>query len=113
MKKKIAFVVVSFVSIAVLLGGCTNKYDKEIDKVISLETAKIKNAKKDIDSVERENTCVKVFRDGDLIELEYKIRKDFTKNTFYKKLDNSYEWITSNEASLKNNETPVYKENCD
>jgi len=110
MKRVVALV---FVSIVALLSGCTNKYDKEIDKVINLETAEIKNAKKDIEKVERKNTCVKVFRDGDLFQLEYKIRKDYTKKTFYKKIGNSYKWITVNEADLKDSEEPVYTENCE
>lgn len=110
MKRVIALV---FVSIVALLSGCTNKYDKEIDKVINLETAEIKNAKKDIEKVERKNTCVKVFRDGDLFQLEYQIRKGDSIKSYYKKVKGSYEWVTYSVAGFKANEEPVYIENCD
>ncbi|MBJ8031250.1 cystatin-like fold lipoprotein [Bacillus cereus group sp. N21] len=113
MRKRVTVAIAAFISTVTFLSGCTNKYDKEIDKVISLETAEIKDAKKDIDKVERKNTCVKVFRDGELFQLEYKIRKDHTKKTFYKKVGENYEWVTINQANLKDDEKPVYKENCD
>ncbi|KXY54392.1 hypothetical protein COK09_26235 [Bacillus cereus] len=113
MKKNVALAIAIFVSAVTLLSGCTNKYDKEIDKVISLETAEIKDAKKDIKRVERKKTCSKVFRDGDLIQIEYQIRKGDSIKSYYKKVKGSYEWVTYSVAGFKDNEEPMYIENCD
>ncbi|MED1303719.1 cystatin-like fold lipoprotein [Bacillus pacificus] len=113
MRKNVVLAIVMFVSAATLFSGCTNKYDKEIDKVISLETVEIKDAKKDIKKVERKNTCTKVFRDGGLIQIEYQIRKGDSIKSYYKKVKGNYEWVTYSGAGFKDNEEPVYTENCD
>lgn len=112
MRRVIGVMVISAVA---LMSGCGNTYDDEIDKVISLENVEMKDAKKDIDKVERSKTCTKVYRDGKLIELEYGIRKNGNATRYYKKTKDEYKWISTMEAKnmLKQDENPVYQENCE
>ncbi|CAI8815819.1 DUF4467 domain-containing protein [Bacillus pseudomycoides] len=112
MKRIIAILSVGAVA---LMSGCTNTHDSEIEKVLSLETAEIKDAKKDIDKVERSKTCTKVYQDGKIIEIAYKIRKDHTKETFYIKSGETYKWLPyyATKEKLKTDERPVYEENCE
>ncbi|QWH75356.1 cystatin-like fold lipoprotein (plasmid) [Bacillus mycoides] len=110
MRRVIGCMVISAVA---LMSGCSNTYDKEIDQVISLETVDIKDAKKDIDQVERDKTCVKVYEDGRLIELNYKIRKSSSARAYYKRIKGEYKSVVDSEAKATVNleEKPVYQEN--
>ncbi|HDT6579462.1 TPA: cystatin-like fold lipoprotein [Bacillus cereus] len=113
MRKLICIAVIGTVT---LISGCTNTYDKEIDQVIRLETIDIKNAKKDIDKVERNKTCVKVYENGKLIELNYAIRKSSNIRSYYKNIKGTYKRIVDSEARATVNleEKPVYQEdNCE
>ncbi|QWI47283.1 cystatin-like fold lipoprotein [Bacillus mycoides] len=110
MRRVIGCMVISAVA---LMSGCSNTYDKEIDQVISLENVEIKDAKKDIDKVERDKTCVKVYEDGRLIEINYGIRKSDSKRAYYKNIRGQYKWVVDSEAKATVNleEKPVYQEN--
>ncbi|EJR25245.1 MULTISPECIES: cystatin-like fold lipoprotein [Bacillus cereus group] len=112
MKRKM---IIFSLGISILLGGCSNTYDAAIDKVLSLETANIKDAKRDIDKVERDKTCTKVYQDGKIIEIAYKIRKDHTAEWYYTKSGDSYKRALDSEVKKKLTpyEKPVYEENCE
>ncbi|MGA4466524.1 hypothetical protein ACPA2L_28530 [Bacillus bombysepticus] len=101
--------------ICVLMSGCSNTYDKAIDKVLSLETADIKDAKRDIEKVERDKTCTKVYQDGKIIEIAYKIRNNYTAEQYYLKKGDSYKRALDSEIKKKLTpyEKPVYEENCE
>ncbi|OUB50548.1 MULTISPECIES: cystatin-like fold lipoprotein [Bacillus cereus group] len=101
------------ISAVALMSGCSNTYDKEIDKIISLESVKIKDAKKDIDKVERDKTCIKVYEDGRLIELNYKIRKGDSVSAYYKNIKGNYKWVVDSvaKATVNLEGKPVYQEN--
>lgn len=102
--------------IMVLLSGCGNSYEKAIDQVIDLETVRIKDSKRDIEKVEREKACVKVYEDGRLIELRYWIRKGDTITSYYKNNKGNYKWVVDSEAhrAVDLTEKPVYIEyNCE
>ncbi|MEH7217029.1 cystatin-like fold lipoprotein [Bacillus toyonensis] len=113
MRRSIGILMIGMV---ILVSGCENTYDKAIDKIISLETVKIKDAKKNIDKVEREKTCVKVYEDGKLIELRYWIRKEDSITSYYKNIKGNYKWVVDSEAqqTVNSAEKPVYREdNCE
>lgn len=101
--------------ISIFIGGCSNTYDKAIDKVLSLETADIKDAKRDIEKVERDKTCTKVYQDGKIIEIAYKIRKDHTLEKYYIQSGDTYKWLPyyATKGKLSPGEKPVYEENCE
>lgn len=108
---------IAVVGAVTLISGCTNTYDKEIDQVIRLENVQIKDAKKDIDKVERDKTCVKVYEDGKLIEINYQLRKGYSARSYYKNIKGQYKWVVDSTARETVNleiEKPVYKEdNCE
>ncbi|MEI4615979.1 cystatin-like fold lipoprotein [Bacillus cereus] len=111
MRKLICIAVIGTVT---LISGCTNTYDKEIDQVIRLENVLMKDAKKDIDKIERNKTCIRVYQDGNLIELTYDIRTNRSITEYYKKINNEYKWVNDTEAKKTANletEKPVYQEN--
>ncbi|MDA2637899.1 cystatin-like fold lipoprotein [Bacillus cereus] len=104
------------IGMMVLLSGCGNSYDKVIDQVIDLETVRIKDSKRDIEKVEREKTCVKVYEDGRVIEITYKIRKGDSIRSYYKNIRGNYKWVADTEAkqAVDLTEKPVYIEyNCE
>lgn len=104
------------ISAVALMSGCSNTYDKEIDQIISLETVEIKDAKKDIDKVEREKTCVKVYEDGKVIEMNYWIRNGDSVRAYYKEIRGEYKRVVNSEAKATVNleVKPVYQEdNCE
>lgn len=75
MKKLFGFTGVAAVSI-LLLTACGSPYDDEIDEVIKEENDELDDpaVKTDIDTLEREDSKIWVYEDGEYIELEYNIR---------------------------------------
>ncbi|OLR25072.1 cystatin-like fold lipoprotein [Bacillus cereus] len=113
MRRSIGILMIGMVT---LVSGCGNTYDKAIDQVISSETVKIKDAIRDIDKVERNKTCVRVYEDGKIIEINYKIRRVDNMRAYYKNKKGIYKWVSDVEAQQTVNlaEKPVYKEdNCE
>ncbi|NPC90850.1 cystatin-like fold lipoprotein [Bacillus sp. WMMC1349] len=108
----------SFVLIAVIAGitGCggdKEKYDEEINQVISLQNERLQKpgVVKDIDRLKRENTEIRVYQDGKYISLYFEIRKgDPIKMTYKKQKSGEYDLYPNGDDDLGE---PVYTENIE
>jgi len=73
------FFILGIASVSLLaLTACGSPYDDDIDEVMKLENENLDkpSTETDIDTLERDDTQIKVYEDGEYIELEYVIRGD-------------------------------------
>lgn len=102
----------------VMLAGCgsgSNHYDKAIGEVIKKENIENENTlgiQKDIDKLERDMSCTKVYQDGKVISITYEIRKNDPITRYYVKADGQYESDISGDNYLEDDEKPIFTENC-
>lgn len=94
------------------LSACSsNEYDESIDEVIKIQNKALdeEGVKTDIDTLKREDTGIKVYEDGEYIEIFYEIKKGKNVDKLFKKKNNSYEYVVEDMEGKE----PVYTENID
>nr|WP_021038261.1 cystatin-like fold lipoprotein [Bacillaceae bacterium JMAK1]AGQ45428.1 Putative lipoprotein [Bacillaceae bacterium JMAK1] len=92
-----------------LLTACGGgSYDDLIDSVLEYENDAISqpDVVKDIDEVNRENTDIKVYDDGQFVEIEYQIREDFTANRIYEITEEGGDAVYNRNGNLEDIQDP-------
>lgn len=95
------------------LSACSNEseYDEAIDEVIKLQNESLDKpgVQTDVDTLKREDTKIKVFNDGEYIQIFFDIRKNDEVEKLYLKNDDSYKQVVEDMEG----EDPVYTENIE
>ncbi|GGJ77967.1 cystatin-like fold lipoprotein [Virgibacillus salexigens] len=95
------------------LSACTGEgeYDEAIDEVIKMQNEELdrEGVKTDIDTLKREDTKIKVFNDGEYIQIFYEIREGNEVDKLFKKENSSYEYVVEDMEGKE----PVYTENIE
>lgn len=115
------FFILGIASVSLLaLTACGSPYDDDIDEVMKLENENLDkpSTETDIDTLERDDTQIWVYEDGEYIELEYVIRgKLETSNPVYKYNDNEDRYEDSTDGDFYSDEVDDleadYTENVD
>lgn len=114
MKKAI---ILSFIAVGlVMLTACGNQYDDEIDQVLKLENKKLDDSgtKTDLDSLNRDNAQIRVYKDGEAVTLTYEIREgDGPVSWIYIKSDGDWERKGNKYINKIAKEEPDYTINVD
>lgn len=104
----------------IVLTSCGNPYDDDIDQVIELENEELDkpSTETDINTLDRDNTQIWVYEDGEYIELEYVIRGELeTSNPVYKYNDEKDQYENSKDGDFYSDEVDDlegdYTENVD
>lgn len=114
MKKAVLFVLVISIFI---LSACENKYDDEIGEVIKSENEELDkdSVETDLNNLERDDTQIWVFDDGEYIKIQYEIRKNDEIDTLYKYDNKKDQYVDYRDGDFHysdvDDKKPVYTEN--
>lgn len=102
--------------LVLLLVACSQKYDKEIDKVIQLRNDDLEeyNMNFNIDKVTKKNSCFKVYESGKYIAMFVPLHSDDDKEEYiYQKNGNHYELYSGSDTDSILDQEPDYTLNCE
>ncbi|WP_239752440.1 cystatin-like fold lipoprotein [Mammaliicoccus sp. B-M10] len=101
----------------VTLVACSQKtYEKEIDQVIKLRNDDLQeyNVKFNIKKVTKNNSCFKVYEDGNYIAMFVPLHSDDEKEEYiYQKNNGNYELYAESDTQSILDQEPDYTLNCD
>ena len=100
--------------LALVLAGCGNKYEKEINSVAKVANKDISNDDKEFVKYNKDKANTYVYDDGNIIIINYKAIKGSNTKVYdlYKKnqTSNEYEYESGKAKRYMENNKPDYKE---
>lgn len=100
---------------SLILVACSNRYDDDINKVIDIRNKELSqyNVKFNVKKVTKNNSCFKVYNDGEYIAMYIPLHSDEELTEYvYKKYGNKYEMYTDTQEDTMRNKKPDFTLNC-